>query len=653
MRATEFTAPDIDEAAMNPAAFAQAVEAGQARGVLVGFEFEVGIPAAAFAGHTDESGAKTAEQVQDTIQENDALGDITFNSLPVARWDQIFQFRNPPPTGFASMTEAFQAMIDAKLPQVQELYQAIPEKYRVQHRDQFIKDARDWARAARLDKNDPDTQKLIQLKFAQNMGFHVYMSNNGNKAEQAGRALRNAASLDWADLIKFVFNLDSYGPVQQKFNDYFAYDPEQAWSAMDLEDYDDDYYDEDDEYGDAAAFLRSRVADTMGANVEVFHRYHQRPKNLTDWYIEPDGSLEANDDGDATAEIVSPPLPAAQAVDALKRFYALAAQLKLYTNSSTGLHINVSIPDKLDVLKLAVFLGDEYVLQQFGRQDSDYAVSSQRDITRSARVDPNVINVKAAKNKKNVFGQPKTTSTIKMKALQKLAQDATGDHTASISNNGKYISFRHAGGNYLADYASIVNVVGRFIRAMIIAADPAAYAREYQTKLAKLALVSQPAAPNPAQEIRQLYNEIRSKGVTAITIDAAITNSRTSILNIARNAEPLYRFFINAKNITSQAGGEAARGRLIRGLRSQELKQKLQTLPVESFVTITVMPTDGKQFQQFQQAHVSSGVNWVVDEYSNRRLALVMLKTSQLPPSSPAVQTLLKSMVSQHLGKKT
>ena len=58
----------------------------------------------------------------------------------------------------------------------------------------------------------------------------------------------------------------------------------------------------------------------------------------------------------------------------------MAGQLNLYTNNSTGLHINVSIPDKLDVLKLAVFTGDQYVLQQFGRQNSDYAVSSQQAI---------------------------------------------------------------------------------------------------------------------------------------------------------------------------------------------------------------------------------------------------------------------------------
>ena len=131
----------------------------------------------------------------------------------------------------------------------------------------------------------------------------------------------------------------------------------------------------------------------------------------------------------------------------------MAQQLQLYTNNSTGCHINVSIPDKLDVLKLAVFLGDEYVLQQFGRQNSDYAVSSQRDITRSARVEPDVINVKAAKNKKNVFGQPKTTSTIKMKALQKLAQDATEDHTASISNNGKYAVIANYGSGSCAAFA--------------------------------------------------------------------------------------------------------------------------------------------------------------------------------------------------------
>jgi hypothetical protein len=47
MRFNEFH--PVDEAAMNPTEFAQAIEQGQARGVLVGFEFEVCIPQATFA----------------------------------------------------------------------------------------------------------------------------------------------------------------------------------------------------------------------------------------------------------------------------------------------------------------------------------------------------------------------------------------------------------------------------------------------------------------------------------------------------------------------------------------------------------------------------------------------------------------------------
>jgi hypothetical protein len=122
----------------------------------------------------------------------------------------------------------------------------------------------------------------------------------------------------------------------------------------------------------------------MFGDVIVFNSYHEKRKNTTSWYVEPDGSLRPNL-GDGSAEVVSPPLPANEAIEAIKNFYRLAIRNDFYTNNSTGLHINVSIPEQTDLLKLMVFLGDEYVLKSFNRLDNDYAQSIVKSTIKALR----------------------------------------------------------------------------------------------------------------------------------------------------------------------------------------------------------------------------------------------------------------------------
>ena len=654
MKLFEFD-PPLDEAPMNPKAFAQAVEAGQDKGVLVGFEFEVGIPHEVFAKASSKEEEKTPNRIQDIVNESDVLENLSFRECSVAQWDETFKFKVDPPTGFKSMTEAYTAFRDSQLTKSRELFNAIPEKLRAKYRDEMVNDAKEWTKRnyGHLDKNDPNRQAELQLYFAQLLGNRIYLiSGGGTKAEAAGMALRRSGTVDWAELLKFVFNVDRAFEVERNFNDYFTYDVDQAWDTLRLDDVedDDDYYDEDGDYESAAAALQPIVSQTMGAKVNVFHSYHQSAKNLTDWYIEPDGSLDADNDEDATAEIVSPPLPAAQAVDALKRFYAMAGQLNLYTNESTGLHINVSIPNKLDVLKLAVFLGDQHVLKQFGRQDSSYAVSAEKSIAHQTAGNPDIIDVKT-KKKPGVLGQPKTKSTINVKALQQIAQDATKAHVASISNNGKYISFRHAGGNYLQDYTSIFNVVGRFIRAMIIAADPTAYAREYQTKLAKLAGTSQTTA---SQGTPALVSYVRTNGLPVIKIDVMRFNNTRSALNLAKDAMQgkVRSDSLNNQNVSAVPGGEAARQAIASKMQNPRRKETVEKAPVQNFFSLTIVPSDVSTMKKFLNLELGGGVT-AIDQYAGYTdTGYAIYSKSVLPITDPISKSFLKTMLAQHYSKK-
>jgi soluble lytic murein transglycosylase-like protein len=244
-------------------------------------------------------------------------------------------------------------------------------------------------------------------------------------------------------------------------------------------------------YGRTAKFLQSIIEPVFGKTT-IFSSYHQQSKNLTDWYIEPDGSLQPKY-GDGAAEIVSPPMPARQAIEALKKFYDLARQYGLYTSAEnkTGLHINVSIPRDLDVLKLALFLGDNKVLKDFDRANNAYARSTINNL------------------KQNLDSRPWRYGEDIVNKLKSIVKSHTREHMASINDTGRYVSFRHAGGDYLNKPQSVEDVVGRFVRSMLIASDPNAYREEYLTKAAKYAQES----IKQDNSTQALLKSVREKGL--------------------------------------------------------------------------------------------------------------------------------------------
>jgi hypothetical protein len=146
-----------------------------------------------------------------------------------------------------------------------------------------------------------------------------------------------------------------------------------------------------------------QVADefshAIGREVRASENYHsgrvERPSTKSLHYIiEPDGSLDPDDSNDAGLEFVSPPLPIEELLSDLNKVKEWAGMYGCYTNASTGLHINVSVPgwdgdmNKLDYVKLAVLLGDEFVLDSFGRAGNTYAKSAMGKIRSIVKQNP-------------------------------------------------------------------------------------------------------------------------------------------------------------------------------------------------------------------------------------------------------------------------
>ena len=516
MKITELN-QTVDEVAMNPVAYAQSIEQGQSQGVLVGFEFEVCVPAAVFnPATTTEPEAKTHEMVDGLLYSSGNIADMDPLFEHFREFDSRFTVK-PGKSRYSTVTAVFTELLEKRIEQAKDLFYKIPEDVRLR----FVPRAK-----SRADRYFTDGYPLKPLKFAQILANNIRY-DSWKKTAPYANILDKMSNITFEtdDVLKKMFNT---GPdkILRKLSEYFDYDPEEVYNQYDLDEYEND---DEEEYEDYPGYTKASktiapvLKSTMGTKVEIFRERHDKTKKLDRWYIEPDGSLSPNEQEDACVEIVGPPEAPNRALDSLKKFFGMAQQMKFYTNESTGLHINVSIPEDVDVLKLAVFTGDQYVLQQYGRLENNYSRSVTRDISKQdnqrqlARALPQTQSGRG----KNVFGDKKISSELKLQFIQKIAQDISRSHSASISSeNKKYISFRHTGGDYLTDYQGIVNVVGRFVRAMVIAADPTAYRNEYLAAVAKLAAPAVSAqSPSAEKDIARIQQEGLAQAVVYLLRD--------------------------------------------------------------------------------------------------------------------------------------
>ena len=237
------------------------------------------------------------------------------------------------------------------------------------------------------------------------------------------------------------------------------------------------------------------IADSLsralgGPEVRGSSGYHSIRRRPGLWIIEPDGSLDPDDrDSEAGLEVVSPPMPLPQALAALNEVIDWAnGDGDAYTNSSTGLHMGVSIPYKggnVDYVKLILFMGDKYVLDRFGRSANSY--------TRSAL--EKLISIQRGRRENSSMLQTASALDLMRSNLIELAADLVRNsvgqdkYTSAHIKDG-YIEFRSPGGDYLAkadeEIGALEETMLRFARSMYIAGRPDVERKEYSKKLYKL-----------------------------------------------------------------------------------------------------------------------------------------------------------------------
>jgi len=239
------------------------------------------------------------------------------------------------------------------------------------------------------------------------------------------------------------------------------------------------------------------LADVIGMPVVASYSYHGATRKPGQFIVEPDGSLSPDSSADGGLEIISPPMPIAQAMEKLNQVIEWAQARGCYTNRSTGLHMGVSLPGQrsfaeaegdaepaalaekpIDFMKLALFLGDQYVLKQFERQANSYCRSALEKL-KEKRWSPQQIATAMEKMRGNLINL----------AYKDLADRSPGRDSINMKDN--YVEFRGAGGDYLSKESDqgmefLENTLLRYVQALAIAGDPNAYRNEYAKKLYKL-----------------------------------------------------------------------------------------------------------------------------------------------------------------------
>lgn len=254
-----------------------------------------------------------------------------------------------------------------------------------------------------------------------------------------------------------------------------------------------------------SAELATGIADSLysrlGKPVQVLDGYHSVQKDNRSWYLEPDRSITPDDSDEIGVEVVSPPMSLSECFSIMPKFFQWVDDENAYANDSTGFHMSISMPkhkaENLDFLKLALFLGDEYVLQRFARTNNEFCQSAINMI--KGEIDEGDFERTLKKFKQGL-------DRFAESALE-LDYSGYGKYFSINPKNG-YVEFRGAGGDgYNNDFEILQSTLLRNARALAIAMDPNAERQEYAKKLYSLIMKSRPRPTSEDVDIAALFSK--------------------------------------------------------------------------------------------------------------------------------------------------
>lgn len=270
--------------------------------------------------------------------------------------------------------------------------------------------------------------------------------------------------------------------------------------------------------GTGADDITASFEAAVGRPVQVSTGYHDRKISRQtvgdEFYIaEPDSSIDTDDDDDSGLEFVSP-LSINDMITDLRKVADWCNAGNAYTNKSTGLHMNISIPNydqaKLDFVKLAILMGDNHVSSSFGRLGNTYAKSAMDIVKNKIRTNP-----------ESALGLLTQMKSHLNTAASRIIHDASTSKYTSINVKDGRVEFRSPGGNWLTDVTKVENTLLRFVVALDAAMDETKYKEEYAKKLYKLL-----ARDGDSDNTIQYFTKFAAGELSASSLSAFVQRAR-------------------------------------------------------------------------------------------------------------------------------
>ena len=437
----------LDEAEMTPKAFQDFLASPLVTGMKMGFELE-----SVIHNVRSESDGETEndmgydERVTDIDgivgffgEGDDPNGERTLNTLRNELYDDFMQWQD------AEFDEYFRT-------------------------DEAQTDLKEFIREYLEEKDYTDRQQRLEFDNAEEGRVSdVYAEAEMSGIEKLRDEFNDSGDSDWEKYCD-VMDMNYMSDVLSKY-EHYLYWPYTSYS------------DENDSYLNLE-YVADELKTETGIDATYDDSYHgtsrARAQEKGQWIIEPDSSIDADESEDAGLEFISPALEINEALKQMKQVLEFIREHG-YTNTSTGLHINISVPDynvdKLDYVKLAIFLGDKYVLEQFDRLSNHYCDGAYKKIG-------NKVQQMKGDELKAVMNKMKEGLTL---AASKIIHTGYTSKYTSINTKEGYIEFRSPGGNYLDDpVEKLTNTALRMALALRIATDENMYKKEYQKRLYKV-----------------------------------------------------------------------------------------------------------------------------------------------------------------------
>jgi len=272
-----------------------------------------------------------------------------------------------------------------------------------------------------------------------------------------------------------------------------------------LDDYGFEYSREGDSQEQAAMILSNWVENNSAFTDYPEYGEYGYTDTTVGYSVENDASLE--DSEYAGIEIISPVFDRPSKM--LKEMKSLFewGEDNFYTNRQTGLHVTMSYNGKNDVeankLKMAVLLGDQYLLKQFSRLGNTYTKSQYANLVSAAE--------------KMQQGDVRS-----FKQVEDLLRDAiSGDKFNSINFKGdtdyetdnQLIEFRIGGGSdYEQQFDTIQKAVVRYATIMIAGHEEDAYRKDYINAISRLIRRSTEVDPKKVADLNTIEHPVIDAG---------------------------------------------------------------------------------------------------------------------------------------------